>query len=123
MKNLKLYWTTTKDHQHDCFLVTETATRACQLLEGAEEYEPGSATAELIIEVLPNTFEVRGGDADLKLLVAVGAVLYRRMLLNEMDPEQLPTEFANQGLIVMIGDRTFRYGDDLADNVLVGGGN
>jgi hypothetical protein len=50
---MKLYWVTTEDHAEDWFVVANNAEEATTFHEDAEGYEPGDATAEMVMEI-PN---------------------------------------------------------------------
>ena len=50
---MNLYWVTTKDYAEDWFIVANNAKEATTFREEMEGYDPGDATAEIIMEI-PN---------------------------------------------------------------------
>jgi hypothetical protein len=50
---MKLYWVTTEDHAEDWFIVANNAKEATSFHEDVEGYDPGDASAEMIMEI-PN---------------------------------------------------------------------
>ena len=50
---MNLNWVTTEDHAEDWFIVANSPEEACIFHEENEGYDPGNATAEMILEI-PN---------------------------------------------------------------------
>ena len=48
---MNLYWVTTGDHAEDWFIVANSPEEACIFHEENEGYDPGNATAEMIIKI------------------------------------------------------------------------
>jgi len=47
---MNLYWVTTEDHAEDWFIVANNPQEAATFHEEMEGYDPGDATAEMILE-------------------------------------------------------------------------
>jgi len=48
---MNLYWVTTEDHAEDWFIVANNPQEAATFHEEMEGYDPGDATAEMILEI------------------------------------------------------------------------
>ena len=90
---MNLYWVTTSDHDEDWFIVADTAEEAASFHEDMEGYNPGDATAEMIIEI-PDGFPVETDWPSDDVLKACGALIV----------------VDGSTRVVKIGDRTFCEG-------------
>jgi hypothetical protein len=50
---MNLYWVTTENHAEDWFIIADSAEEAATFHEDAEGYDPGDATAEMILQISP----------------------------------------------------------------------
>lgn len=69
---MNLFWVTTKDHDQDWFVAAESPTDAAAFFEQATGYDPGAATAELVLEIPAEAPTETGWPLD-HLLLALGA--------------------------------------------------
>ncbi len=88
-----LYWVTTEDHAEDWFIVATNPEEAATFHEEMEGYDPGDATAEMILE-LPKGLVANTGWPSDDVLQSCGANILAKG----------PTR------IVEIGDRKFCEG-------------
>ena len=72
VKDKKLYWVTTEDHDEDWFVVARSAKEAAKFHEDVEGYNPGDATAEMIMDI-PEGISVRTGWPSDEVLQSCGA--------------------------------------------------
>ena len=49
---MNLFWVTTSDHGEDWFVIAHSAQEAATFHKDVEGYDPGDATAEMIMPVL-----------------------------------------------------------------------
>jgi hypothetical protein len=70
--SMNLYWVITEDHEEDWFVVANSAEEAATFHEDAEGYEPGDATAEMIL-VIPRGVVVNTGWPSDDVLKSCGA--------------------------------------------------
>ena len=71
---MKLYWVTTDDHSEDWFVVANTAKEATTFHEDVEGYDPGDATAEMVMEI-PNEIITDIGWPSDEVLRSCGATI------------------------------------------------
>ncbi len=90
---MNLYWVTTEDHDEDWFIVANNPEEAATFHEEIEGYDPGDATAEIILE-LPKGIVTNAGWPSDDVLQSCGANIL----------VEGPTR------IVEIGDRKFCEG-------------
>ena len=90
---MNLYWVTTEDHAEDWFIMANSEEEAAAFHEGMEGYDPGDATAEIILE-LPEEIATDTGWPSDEVLLSCGA----NILVQE------PTR------VVEIGNRRFCEG-------------
>lgn len=90
---MNLYWVTTEDHDEDWFIVANNPEEAATFHEEMEGYDPGDATAEIILE-LPKGIVTNAGWPSDDVLQSCGANIL----------VEGPTR------IVEIGDRKFCEG-------------
>ena len=90
---MNLYWVTTEDHAEDWFVVAINAKEATTFHEDVEGYEPGDATAEMVMEI-PNEIKTDIGWPSDEVLRSCGT-----KILAEESP-----------CIVEIGNRRFCKG-------------
>lgn len=88
-----MYWVTTEDHDEDWFIVANNPEEAATFHEEMEGYDPGDATAEIILE-LPKGIVTNTGWPSDDILQSCGA--------------NILVEGATR--IVEIGDRKFCEG-------------
>jgi hypothetical protein len=69
---MKLFWVTTEDHAEDWFVIATNAEEACNFHEEQEGYDPGDATAEMILEI-PDGIAVDIGWPSDEVLQSCGA--------------------------------------------------
>jgi len=90
---MNMYWVTTEDHAEDWFIVANNSEEAATFHEENEGYDPGDATAEMIMEIPDGIITDIGWPSD-DILRSCGA--------NFLD--EGPTR------VVEIGDRRFCEG-------------
>ena len=73
---MKLFWVSTADHDEDWFMFAEMDTKAAQLHEEHEGYNPGDASAKLVCYV-PDDISVFEGWPETEDLLNLGAVFLR----------------------------------------------
>ena len=71
---MNLYWVTTEDHGEDWFIVSNSAEEAATFHEDAEGYDPGDASAELIMTI-PDGVTADTGWPSEEMLTACGATI------------------------------------------------
>ncbi|HUN85973.1 MAG TPA: hypothetical protein VMU48_16460 [Terracidiphilus sp.] len=74
---LHLYWVTTPDRDEDWFIVAKTRRSAERFHDGYEGYNPGDATAELVlrdIDIKTSEHEIAPFHAQADHLAALGAM-------------------------------------------------
>ena len=69
---MNLYWVTTEDHAEDWFIVANNRKEAATFHEEMEGYDPGDATAEMILE-LPDGVTANNGWPSEDVLQSCGA--------------------------------------------------
>lgn len=90
---MNLYWVTTEDHGEDWFIVANSAREAATFHEDAEGYDPGDATAELVMEI-PDGVKADPGWPSEDVLRSCGATMVAE----------------GPARVVKIGNRTFCEG-------------
>ena len=70
---MKLFWVTIEDHGEDWFVIATKAEEACNFHEEQEGYNPGDATAEMILEI-PDGITVDIGWPSDEVLRSCGAI-------------------------------------------------
>lgn len=101
---MNLYWVTTQDNAEDWFIVAHNAEEAAALHEEMEGYDPGEATAEMILEI-PNGIMANIGWPSEEVLRSCGA-----SILAEGHP--LVVEIAGRRFCEGLLESTLRTLDD-----------
>jgi len=76
MKQMKLYWVTTEDHDEDWFMIASSNKEASKLHEDFEGYEVGDASAQEILNI-PDNMTVEAGWPSEDDLLSIGAKFIR----------------------------------------------
>ncbi len=71
---MNLYWVTTEDHAEDWFITANNAEKAAAFHEEQEGYDPGDATAEMILKIPEKIIKGVGWPSDDELR-SCGAII------------------------------------------------